>query len=90
MTTHAKDLNNALNHLDSKIADRIRSYRPRRLTDEQATWWLDDVRLLAALVPPTDVEDAINMMGAGCRFLLESGANLHLENDEFTEWCGFS
>ena len=75
MTTHAKDLNNALNHLDSKIAERIRRYRPRRLTDEQATWWLDDVRLLAALVPPTDVEDAISMMGAGCRFLLESGAD---------------
>jgi len=75
MTTHAHHLITALARLDRTVADRISAYRSRSLTDEQATWWLDDLRLLTALVPPTDVDDAIAMLGAGSRFLAESGAD---------------
>ena len=75
MTNHAQDLITALDRLDPNIADRIRKYQPKTLTEDQASWWLDDVRLLVALVPPTDVDDAIAMLGAGCRFLAGSGAD---------------
>ena len=71
----------ALSTADS-IAEKIASYQPSTLTAEQCEVWLPRVKELVAATPPVDLQDALQMLTAGCRFLADTDPDLSVTVDE--------
>jgi hypothetical protein len=64
------------------VAAKIASYRPTTLTDAQCAAWLPRVRELVSATPPADLQDALQMLTAACRFLADTDAPIDRPVDE--------